>query len=774
MEFKHTSAHGKIALLDKLLECKLNAQEYMNYESILKNLTDLIDRLGQANSSIGHALVGIENGFDNNVILIVIENKDNYTLYTWARKEIIERPLSFTVYSEDYSEDTNELIAEAKTNTPLSKEEVVSLMLTQNLTGYSLNNLKIKEYIEFSKSGAEPTKIEEQTPLTKELAKIMQSIKKANKSEKEKAINTISNFVNKQECDTLNLALNTGGLITSSMLVGKITDVRQVGNNRHYKLEYIEREGAKGTKTGSVVASVHPGKYRALTVKKLGEIYIADCGRRYYGDNGEINKENLTDIPYNYVDVGRYFVGIRRTENSWKLIIGGDPRVDVDHLETLSSVFSRYAKHSITQDIDLTGTEIKEGDTVFDYKSYESRLKSDLSAEEIKQKGIRLQLQALQKMVSEYKYIVKKHKSVGKDVYITDKVIYNHAEGKISYGDFSIATSDELMKAKLYDKFEKYLVDFYRGTLTEENILNGLLDSFFTELGERIIQVTGDGFENTITINGCTEVELKVAKTSRGASLVYLNGQRFNRNEVLVVLREITCYRDSVEAKRFIANVGKLGLSVYIGVTTGFEIETSDGNKIYKFRKEKGRSNYKLLLDDLELNLKGKKVISHLYSKFIGDQPSNFLDKLQKLMFDSVNSSLDYLKYKFLIDSSYESFKEKSRKFLDKKVEDVEGEYCIYLPERKKKPLEAVKLTGLSGNEYIVAFDAKESFVFISPQKKEENEYYSDGKYICMVDQSNIKSNIGYDTVISKLMALRNDSLIAGTIYNLDEELSNG
>jgi hypothetical protein len=121
-----------------------------------------------------------------------------------------------------------------------------------------------------------------------------------------------------------------------------------------------------------------------------------------------------------------------------------------------------------------------------------------------------------------------------------------------------------------------------------------------------------------------------------------------------------------------------------------------------------------------------------------------------------------------------QSFKEKSRKFLDKKVEDVEGEYCTYLPERKKKPLEAVKLTGLSGNEYIVAFDAKDSFVFISPQKKEENEYYSDGKYICMVDQSNIKSNIGYDTVISKLMALRNDSLIAGTIYNLDEELSNG
>ena len=87
---------------------------------------------------------------------------------------------------------------------------------------------------------------------------------------------------------------------------------------------------------------------------------------------------------------------------------------------------------------------------------------------------------------------------------------------------------------------------------------------------------------------------------------------------------------------------------------------------------------------------------------------------------------------------------------------------------------------GLSGNRYIVAYDKINSYVFMNAELvttedvaifKEEKEIYKEGKYICMVDQSNIKSNFGYDTVIAKLLALKNDSIIAESIYNLEEEL---
>jgi hypothetical protein len=43
-------------------------------------------------------------------------------------------------------------------------------------------------------------------------------------------------------------------------------------------------------------------------------------------------------------------------------------------------------------------------------------------------------------MVDEYRYVMKKEKALGKDVFVTDKVRYNHSTGTISYNDFSIGS----------------------------------------------------------------------------------------------------------------------------------------------------------------------------------------------------------------------------------------------------------------------------------------------------------------------------------------------
>jgi hypothetical protein len=128
---------------------------------------------------------------------------------------------------------------------------------------------------------------------------------------------------------------------------------------------------------------------------------------------------------------------------------------------------------------------------------------------------------------------------------------------------------------------------------------------------------------------------------------------------------------------------------------------------------------------------------------------------------------MEYLKYRFLIDSTYEEFKNKSQEFLNKKVSDVDGRFVKYI--HKGKYLDGILVQGISKKMYIIAYDKTNSYVFASPTQ--EGEHYIGGKYICMVDQSSIKSNIGYDTLISKLMALRNDSIIAPTIYNLQTEI---
>ena len=129
-----------------------------------------------------------------------------------------------------------------------------------------------------------------------------------------------------------------------------------------------------------------------------------------------------------------------------------------------------------------------------------------------------------------------------------------------------------------------------------------------------------------------------------------------------------------------------------------------------------------------------------------------------------------------MIDKSYQIFIDKSKKFLDKKVADTGAEHVQYYDSNQNHIYDGLKITGLSGRTYIIAYDLKESFVFMSPEESDKcgaNDLpaYEGGTYICMIDQSKMKAAVGYDTVVSKLLSLKNDSVIASTIYNLDDEL---
>jgi hypothetical protein len=137
----------------------------------------------------------------------------------------------------------------------------------------------------------------------------------------------------------------------------------------------------------------------------------------------------------------------------------------------------------------------------------------------------------------------------------------------------------------------------------------------------------------------------------------------------------------------------------------------------------------------------------------------------------SLTGSLEYAKYKFLIDSTYKAFQQNSVDFLTKKVTDIGGKFCKYYNAKNHKILDAIEIIGTTGIKYVIAYDTTSSWVFLNPETREENTY-QEGKYVCMIDQSNIKSNIGYDTVIAKMMALKNDSVIASKIYNLEEEIN--
>jgi hypothetical protein len=345
----------------------------------------------------------------------------------------------------------------------------------------------------------------------------------------------------------------------------------------------------------------------------------------------------------------------------------------------------------------------------------------------------------------------------------------------------------------LFEEFNQKLIMYYRdNTRSEQEILDELISNTFKYLASRLESKQIESIDIPININGTIslkitgkpsvrrkktedETEGKVLSVGR---MYYINDQRFNKNELVIVLKEMICYRDQKQADKFIENVGKLGLSVYIGITTGYEVnfstrrdEESNINRIFKFKKLTGRSSYQLLLDNTSIPIKGKKLIGLLYEKFIGENPPNFLSKIPTIIHESCQSSLEYLKYKILIDSTYDKYKTNAKEFLNKKVTDLGASHVKYNNQRSRKIMDAIYVTGASGRHYVIAYDFKDSFVFMDPVVDSGENTFKDGKYICMIDQSNIKSNISFDTVVSKLMALKNDSSIAHTIYNLQDEL---
>lgn len=774
MKFVGTQkAYEDLALLDILLGYKMKAEEFTNNEKVVKLLCETVDKLRA--KTHGYCLISITNG-NKSVLQIIDKNSDDYRKYrvlTWEIKEKIEKGMMVKCHEE--GSDSITLWMANKSKEILGRDatdEVTEHLVMQSLNGYCTSRKKFELFCKFLEEDGIEGILAYDTVEKRKAYRDAHALKnyfmEEVSKERRRISNTISNFIDKSKLENLRKSIGFKSFRLTNARdgrfhIGKITKVIQSSDKRYFKVELAEDNPSASTyATTNIVSKASAGVGAKINFSKLGEAYIAEV-RPHYGN--DFDPDKLRDLPYNWVDEGRLIMAIPR-QHCWNLIVGPDPKVSENPVAAMETALSDYVKNEVKRGVDLSGTQIRDGEKTLSAIEFEKSLDSDSSINPIQRK-----LQAIKKMIDEYKYIVKKEESKGQDVAVTDKVRFNHDEGKVSYNEFSLAVDDELIKQEIFQCFERYLVQFYRGSMTEEQILNDVIDSIFNAVDKRINSYSKEPFIINLQINENIHVQIEAKISKNKSKMIYLNGQRFNRNEVITVLKEMTCYRDQATADMFIKNIGKMGLSVYIGCTSGYLI----AEKMYRFKKLKGRSNYALLLDTIEIPIKGKTLLNHFYADFNGEPVYDFNGKIPKIIYKSVQNSLDYVKYKFLIDSAYEAFKDRSKEFLEKKIADVKGEKCRYWNKKRRKEMESVKLTGMSGNSYVIAYDEKNSFVFINPEiRSTEGELpiYEEGKYVCMIDQSNIKSNIGYDTVISKMMALSCDSVIASKIYNLEEELN--
>ena len=787
-------AYKDLSLLDTLINFKMSSQEFIKSEKVVEGLAKIVDDIKAID--YGYILASIVRG-NERALLLIISNNNAYEIYSWKQKEVIEKPLQVIVHEKKKTTENNsisELIRDnAGWNSILRDEEVVSGSLVESLNGYSLNVDRLLDLCEYSKlDTSEHLKTSDLNDRVKELN--LQDIKSIGTKSItymcdtiKSTLETLKIHANRMKCNELKLNHSIDGLHTNQIGFGKIQEVREIENRRFFNISYCSYTKNNTQQLYNTTFATHPGASKELNVSQLGKSYVIETRYSEWGESGShFSVSKLEGIPYNLVDEGRPLIAVRTNNSTWYLLIGPDPRSNDKYLEVFEADVLQFCESQAIKAINLDETIITSELGNVNYSNFERSIKNENKTMAL----LPLKMKAIKRMTDEFKYLVKKSESIGTDVTISENIIFNHNEGKISYNDFSFSIDDNMVKAKLFEMFQNYLISYYRGNLTEQEIIDNIMDKTFTLLKNRTNSYSVDNYEIPIKINDRIDIKLEGKVTKSKSVLLYLNGQRFNKNEIMTVLREMTCYRSQEEANKFISNIGRLGLSVYIGISTGYEIEYNrdkndriipepeDGytKRIFKFKKLKGRSNYELQLDGTTIPIKGKKLINMLYMNFIDEKVIRLFAKIPECILESTTSSLDYLKYKFLIDASYDNFKNKAKEFLDKKVNDLGAEYIKYYNEKKRSIMEAVKVKGASGKDYVIAYDSKDSFVFVDANIRETSESkelntYEKGKYICMIDQSNIKSNIGYDTVVSKLLALKNDSSIAHTIYNLEEEL---
>ena len=796
LEPEHSHVNGVIKLIDALLNFKMDSKEFISNEKIVSKIGTAIDNLNKNIS--GYTLLSITKDKTRNLLFITKTNS-SFDIYKWKINETIDKAVGVEIHAEEDTDNIPNYISENCSSHNIRRQEFISALIVPSLNGFSVNksstaqlmNLKNKDerHGPWSKD-----KVIEYRKENEDLISLARRINVNTDNIKGEFKKTIDELIKKNKID-MYIEHDFRSYNSDKLFVGEITNVKEIGGRRHFEIKWVSfKKFSDQYKYGRITKSCSPGVSSGASITIFKGVY--SFNNREYGyiqSEAEYNPTNLENLPYNLADKGRLIFGIQESERSWKTIISADPKVDINFKESFEKEAIALIQQAIEEGHSIEGSSIKvpQLKAVMPYTPYEENQKKinpDLT-------GIRLKLKSLKVMIDEHNYLVKKNSSVGEDVTVTDSIKYNHDEGKIAYNDFSIAIQDEYVKSKLYNLFNSYLMKYYRSEATEQDILDSLIVDIFVAISERLNTGTRIDLELpikindkiTVTVTGKVSkrykksdeedilVDEKDSEVTSTSQLFYINDQRFNKNEVLMVIKEMTCYRSQEEADAFIRNIGRLGLSAYIGITTGYEVAFGEEQRIFRFKKLKGRSNYELLLDDNFIPIKGKKLITLLYENFIGQRVPDFHGKIPTLIYESSGSSMEYLKYKVLIDSTYKAFKDKSREYLNKKVEELGGSHVEYYNKKSRKLMEAVYVIGLSGKNYVIAYDSKNSYVFMDPEKdaevNSEIDQYKEGKYICMIDQSNIKSNISYDTIVAKLLALKNDSSIAHTIYNLQEEL---
>lgn len=281
------------------------------------------------------------------------------------------------------------------------------------------------------------------------------------------------------------------------------------------------------------------------------------------------------------------------------------------------------------------------------------------------------------------------------------------------------------------------------------------------------------------TVNIVISIKVKFSEESSITSLrFYLNGYPIKRNELIPVTKNALCFDTQEGFDKFADGVSKCSLAfreiLTEGIMVNLKIGSAERSKTIFLELEREKKTAFLIIrnkeDKIISKIKMKGGLGSLSSFQTGEDSNN---NMKYGRFIKLFPSLDIKSFRTLIDMGtfvIDSRIARSRKLLEDAIKQVEAEWGSFT--YGSKTIDGIKVTGKSGTSYVVELQQ------ISKTKSTVNNHSLQGVagavyrlpelgYVCIVDKDH--RQVGYDIVVNRLLALRNDLFIARYINTLKQ-----
>jgi hypothetical protein len=262
-----------------------------------------------------------------------------------------------------------------------------------------------------------------------------------------------------------------------------------------------------------------------------------------------------------------------------------------------------------------------------------------------------------------------------------------------------------------------------------------------------------------------------------------INGNKVRRDEINPVLKRAICFEDQDSYNQFLADVQVLSLRARNLITRGLEITIISNNNmrvpvLLEFSRS-GRT-WSLMIRNPDGTEFKRHVIKGGATKFanilaaierarrMGSIQERDMSVTQFLNTAKAIPTLGIESVRRLLATGLKTINEalaRSRKLLEDTARIVKADHIEHT--YGSKTMKGYKVTGSSGNAYLVACDKVTTHISDRHGTTKLGGVYSLPQltYVCIVDKSN--DQMGYDIVVNRLLALKNDSFIAGSVTTL-------